>query len=98
MLEIEKKVPGGHFYLFSDKPQETTNIINIPNDRHTVVDHNYGDENCYANLWLMTLCDHFIVANSTFSWWGAWLSQNTQKIILAPDCAIHGGDLQMTIQ
>ena len=91
ILEIEKRLPGSHFYLFSDKPQEATNIINLPRDRLTVVDHNYGDDNCYADLWLMTLCDHFIVANSTFSWWGAWLSQNTKKIVLAPDFAIHDG-------
>lgn len=36
------------------------------------------------DLWLMTLCKHFIVSNSSFHWWGAWLSRNINKLVIAP--------------
>ncbi len=36
-------------------------------------------------LWLLSLCDHFVISNSTFTWWGAWLSRNSNKVVVTPE-------------
>lgn len=81
---MEKVAPGAHYFLFSDQPEAARKRIALTDDRITLVAHNSGDENAYADLWLMTQCQHFIIANSTFSWWGAWLAMAPNKQVIAP--------------
>jgi hypothetical protein len=85
VAKMEILVPNAHYFVFSDRPDAARGRIPLPNDRITLVSHNQGDENAYADLWLMTHCRHFIIANSTFSWWGAWLSRSEGKFIIAPN-------------
>ena len=88
---IESKVSGAHYFLFSDRPEVARNQIPITNDRITLVHHNKGDENAYADFWLMSQCQHFIIANSTFSWWAAWLAGYQDKIVIAPSLEERAG-------
>lgn len=79
---IKRSVKNPHFFIFSDDPQwARDNLKSIC--YATVVDHNLLG-NAYEDLWLMSRCDHHIIANSSFSWWGAWLNPRKDKIILAP--------------
>ena len=82
--EIMERIADPHFFVFSDFPDEARQILSLPKGMITCVDHNCEVENAFADLWLMTKCKHFIIANSTFSWWGAWLCGSNSKCILSP--------------
>jgi hypothetical protein len=84
--------PNVHYFVFSDNPDLAASVLLLPEDKVTFVINNFGDENSYADLWLMSLCKHFIIANSTFSWWGAWLSKNPNKIVVTPDVYLNLND------
>lgn len=75
-------MPMSHFFVFSDDPEWAKNNLQVP---HPIifVDHN-GPEAAYEDLRLITLCQNHIIANSSFSWWGAWLCLNINKIVIAP--------------
>lgn len=81
---IEEMVDAPHYFLFSNEPQAVREKLLLPEDKSTIVAYNRGDKMAYADLWLMTQCQHFITANSTFSWWGAWLAKHEEKIVLTP--------------
>jgi hypothetical protein len=87
---IELKKSNLHYYIFSDQPNEVSKYIDLNRSQFTIVAHNIGDSNAYADLWLMSLCSNFIIANSTFSWWGAWLSNNPNKLVYAPNIKKSG--------
>ena len=78
---INKKVNNPHFYIFSDDPGYVAKNLRIENA--TYVDFNRGS-NSWQDMYLMSQCKHNIIANSTFSWWGAWLNKYPSKIVIAP--------------
>jgi len=71
------------FYIFSDDMAYAKKSDLCP-DGAVFVDC-VEDWNAYDALRLMSLCKHFIIANSTFSWWGAWLAENPEKIVIHPN-------------
>lgn len=69
-------------YVFSDDPQWAKDNLPLPFEK-VVVDFN-GPDTDYEDLRLMSLCQHNVLANSSFSWWGAWLNSNPGKRVAGP--------------
>lgn len=86
---INKHVKDPRFYIFSDNIEWVKNNLKIPNAVY--LNHNTGKNSCF-DMYLMSICKHNIIANSTFSWWGAWLNQNTNKIVLMPEKWLNSND------
>jgi hypothetical protein len=90
---MERKIESPRYFLFADHLEAACAKFSLSKDRVTIVSHNRRDENAYADLWLMTLCRHFITAISTFSWWGAWLGGGEEKIVVCPGRIIDKGTI-----
>jgi|RhiMetdeSRZDD1v2_1073273.scaffolds.fasta_scaffold02471_25 glycosyl transferase family 11 len=79
---VKSKVNNPVFYIFSDEMEWVKREFKI--DQPCVyVDHN-SQEVAFEDLRLMSTCKNHILANSSFSWWGAWLSNNKDKVVVAP--------------
>lgn len=76
--EAIKRIPHKHLVVFSDDLEWCKN--NLKYENMTFVD---GLED-FEEIWLMSLCKNNIIANSSFSWWGAWLNENPSKRVIAP--------------
>jgi hypothetical protein len=109
ILLMREKVPGVKFFAFSDDPDWIHKAFMRTPDV-TVVDCNpmsgtyengvllKNDQGSEAeDLWLMSLCRHGITANSSFSWWAAWLNQNqNERVVIAPDPWFASKELDST--
>ncbi len=80
---IEEQVKDPYFFIFSDDIEYCKKLFGGMEMKYQIVDINHGDNNCY-DIYLMSQCHHNIIANSSFSWWGAWLNANPNKIVVAP--------------
>lgn len=96
MSIIEEKLPGKeiHYYVFTDDPGYVKNkfsdVVNLQ-----VIEGNEGTKS-YVDMQLMSLCKHNIIANSTFSFWGAFLNRNERKIVIAPNMPYNGCEKPFT--
>ena len=64
--------------------------------KNTIIGENvyYSENNTnYVDMCMMTICDHLIIANSSFSWWGAYLNDNENKMIVCPEDYIGSSDI-----
>jgi hypothetical protein len=78
---VESKVTNPYFFIFSNDLEWVKE--NILTKNVTYVSCNSGKDS-WKDMCLMSLCKHNITANSTFSWWGAWLNKNSDKIVVCP--------------
>ena len=74
-----------HLFVFSDMPAWAREHIRFEYPTVYVERSQDDDGGGWIDLWLMSHCQHFIIANSTFSWWGAWLSKNPEKLVFYPE-------------
>jgi hypothetical protein len=77
---IKNKVEKPMFYIFSDDISWCKENFNFLENKVFIDD----TKSALEDLELMKHCKHNIIANSTFSWWGAWLNDNDNKIVIAP--------------
>lgn len=99
-MESERKLGGQHylksmdyiaqsvdnplFVCFSDAPHAVKSQLAAAPFDIIFVTHNKGDERAHEDFYLMSQCRHFVLSNSTFGWWPAWLCQHPDSIVLTP--------------
>ncbi|MDD6891934.1 MAG: alpha-1,2-fucosyltransferase [Bacteroidales bacterium] len=82
LRKLEEQVPSPHYYVFSDDLEWVRQQLPLPGAVY--VDWNTGEDS-WQDMLLMSHCRHHIICNSTFSWWGAWLGNHPDKVVVAPE-------------
>jgi len=80
---MQEKLESPHFFVFSDDMEWC--IENLQLSDCSFVEIKASRKNPVIDLQLMSLCKHNIISNSSFSWWGAWLNENKEKIVVVPN-------------
>jgi hypothetical protein len=95
---IEDRVGIPHLFVFSDDIPWVRQNLHFDSPV-TFMDHDYDHSDYdFVDMFFISCCRHHIIANSTFGWWGAWLSSSTDGIVIAPqrwflDASIDTSDL-----
>ena len=90
---IKSHVDNPTFFVFCAEDTEyIKNEFNIGCDFKLIGEKNKTRESFYENMRLMKACKHAIIANSSYSWWSAWLNEYNDKIVVAPSPWMNGSD------
>jgi hypothetical protein len=83
---VNEKISNPVFFIFSNDFEWVKSKLPaiLDGNKYVLIDWNYG-ENSYKDMILMSLCKYNVIANSTFSWWAAWLNSNLNKMVICPD-------------
>ena len=76
-------------FVFSDDPHWCAQNLDLTGEV-TIVDRRVADGRDWEDMCLMSICRHHVIANSTYSWWGAWLNPSPSKIVVAPKTWVRG--------
>ncbi len=84
---VQSQISDCKFYVFSDDIDRAQALINSMGIDADIIESNFHKLSSLHDLWLMSNCRHIIAANSTFSWWGAWLGEFAQarRLTIVPD-------------
>jgi len=105
---ISERVKDTKFFVFSNEPKwiknwlrdiikglitpdMTNDDIRKLRDRFILIEAN-DEYTSYLDMFLLSKCKHNILSNSSFSWWGAWINDNPDKIVIAPNTWLNGVD------
>ncbi|SFH87266.1 alpha-1,2-fucosyltransferase [Pisciglobus halotolerans] len=88
---LEKKLDNPIFFFFSDDIEWTKE--KFKNQKNCFFVSSDSKNSGIEEMYLMSKCENNIIANSTFSWWGAWLNQNQNKIVIAPSTGFGNKDI-----
>ena len=95
MHELRRINPDAHFFVFSDDLQWAKESLQSDFDK-TFVEHASSPDAAAHELQLMTACKHHIIANSSLSWWGAWLKQASGGLVYAPNHWVNDKQLNLS--
>ena len=91
---INARIKNATFYIFTDDVKWVKENMEMPPSAEFV--SGSITQNHYEDFYLMSKCRHQVIANSSFSWWAAWLNPNPQKIVIAPKKWFNNPSLDTT--
>ena len=81
IARVISRIPGARFHVFSNDPGWVRDHFRLPVPFQCV---EATPEQPHVDLAVMSSCRHFVIANSSYSWWAAWLSHSDRKVVVAP--------------
>jgi hypothetical protein len=88
IFSINQRLENPHFYIFSDNSRQAEELfasLSVPKTNiSAIINHMPSMDNDLIELAIMSQCKHFIMADCSYSWWGAYLSSTSNKIVIKP--------------